>query len=206
VAEAHTGELPPGTKACVVCGEPINVAATKCIHCQSEQGHWIRRLGMSTSVLSLLVALVAVLGFAIPVVQKALSHDDSDLVFAYQRTDKDGFISVLASNLGTRPGSIVNGSVIVRGGQPSNPLAARVRLYAFPPARRPGTPPAAVLIEPSKSLLLSLAPVEGDSSLLPPAPSKCILIISGTNFRGQHYATSIDDIECADLLPPASIK
>ena len=58
----HLGELPEGTKRCIVCGEPINLAARKCVHCSSEQAAIRQKLGFSTNFLSMSVALVSVLG------------------------------------------------------------------------------------------------------------------------------------------------
>jgi hypothetical protein len=104
LAEAHVGELPPGTKACVVCGEPINIVASRCIHCQSEQG-WIRRVGVSTTVLSLAVALVSVLAVAVPALKETLTTKNSHLVFSIQGASA-GTVYVLVSNQGIRPGSV----------------------------------------------------------------------------------------------------
>jgi hypothetical protein len=91
-------------KPCGVCAEPIRLAAKNCRHCGSYQGRW-SRLGLSAAVLSLLVALVSALGFAIPIVKDALTTRDSHLVAAFQGITPYG-ISVLVSNLGTSPGSI----------------------------------------------------------------------------------------------------
>lgn len=79
MAETHIGELPPGTKRCKVCAEPINISAKKCIHCQSDQ-EWTSRLGFSATVLSLLVALITVLTAAIPVIRDAITPRDLGLL------------------------------------------------------------------------------------------------------------------------------
>jgi predicted nucleic acid-binding Zn ribbon protein len=110
MAQAYVGPLPDGTKHCRVCSEPINVAAQKCIHCQSEQAEWRRRLSLSTSVLALLIALIAVLTASIPVLKEAITAKDSHLIFSFQGAS-DQSISVLVSNQGIRPGTVHFGTV-----------------------------------------------------------------------------------------------
>lgn len=105
MATAHVGELPEGTKRCVVCGEPINIEARKCIHCTSEQWWWRRNVLMSSTVLSLLVALVAVLGALIPPLKEAFTAKNSSLIFSYQAGDRNQLV-VFVSNTGTRAGSL----------------------------------------------------------------------------------------------------
>ena len=99
------GELPKGLKQCTVCKEPINEQATRCIHCDSEQDFWRRRLGFSSTVLSLMVALVTVLTAAIPVVKNAFTTQDSNIGVSFQAAN-DHEISIKASNAGIRAGSI----------------------------------------------------------------------------------------------------
>ena len=93
MSEAHVGPLPEGMKHCRVCAEPINKAAQKCIHCQSEQSTWRQRLGFSSTVLALLIALISVLSSAVPVFERALTPKDSHLSFAYlgatEKVDSD---------------------------------------------------------------------------------------------------------------------
>lgn len=105
MAEAHVGPLPEGTKHCRVCAEPINKVAQKCIHCQSEQNRWRQRLGFSSTILSLLVALVAVLTAAVPVFKEALTPKNSSLSFSFVGATHQS-IGVIASNSGTRPGAV----------------------------------------------------------------------------------------------------
>jgi hypothetical protein len=105
MAKIHLGDIPEGTKRCIVCFEPINVQARRCIHCQSDQLSTLRRLGLSTTVLSLLVALVSVLSFAVPVITAALTPSNSDLVASFQAADGVR-LDVIVSNKGTRPGTV----------------------------------------------------------------------------------------------------
>jgi predicted nucleic acid-binding Zn ribbon protein len=105
MSEAHVGPLPEGMKHCRVCAEPINKAAQKCIHCQSEQSTWRQRLGFSSTVLALLIALISVLSSAVPVFERALTPKDSHLSFAYLGATEDS-IGILVSNSGNRPGAV----------------------------------------------------------------------------------------------------
>jgi hypothetical protein len=87
-----------------VCAEPIKKAARKCIHCDSYQD-WHANIGMSSTVLSLLVALVSVLTAAIPVVKDAFTPKNALLTATFQGANSDR-LSVLFTNQGTRPGSV----------------------------------------------------------------------------------------------------
>ena len=159
MAVAYTGDLPLGTKPCVVCAEPINAAATKCIHCQSEQGILRRRVGMSSTVLSLLVALVSVTGVVVPSLIKLLSVSDSDLHFTIAGTATNT-IFALVSNDGPMTGAAGMLQLIVNGG--------RLNIFLTPPNDIP------VLVEPGKAVLIkfhwdkrgpSVIPMEGECSL-----------------------------------------
>lgn len=109
MAEAHIGPLPEGTKHCLVCAEPINKKAWRCIHCQSELGAWRRRLSFSSTVLALLVALVSVVGTTAPPIIEALKPKKS-ILFAIQGFDKEGIV-IFASNPSLRQ-SIINGAAL----------------------------------------------------------------------------------------------
>jgi hypothetical protein len=87
-----------------LCGQEIAESAIKCPHCSGYQGKWFF-LNLSTPVLSLLVALVSVLSFSAPLLLNAFAIPKSDVrvVFQYFR---DGTAYFVATNPGTRPGSI----------------------------------------------------------------------------------------------------
>ncbi len=89
---------------CIVCREQIKAGARKCIHCDSYQD-WREYFNFSGSVLAWLVALVSVITLSLPVIKNALQKDNSNVVLAFQGIE-EGYISLIASNLGTRPGSI----------------------------------------------------------------------------------------------------
>jgi len=94
------------TKACRVCASQINSAAKKCIECDSYQD-WRGALGISSNILSLLVALIAVLTAAVPVLTKALTPDKSDVRVSIQVLS-DQNLSIFVSNTGNRPASLNN--------------------------------------------------------------------------------------------------
>jgi hypothetical protein len=81
-------------KPCKVCGEAIKRSARKCIHCDSYQD-WHANIGMSTTVLSLLVALVAVLTPAVPVMKTTFSSKNSSLSFSLQGVDETLLVFLL---------------------------------------------------------------------------------------------------------------
>jgi len=112
-------EPAPTMKQCSTCAEPIRVEAKKCIHCGSYQS-WRGRINFSATVLSLLVALIAVIGTTAPVIRNLFTPSEaafrfSDPVFG------QGTISVTATNIGAQPARL-DWTVITipqkTGGQP----------------------------------------------------------------------------------------
>jgi hypothetical protein len=151
MAETHIGELPPGTKRCKVCAEPINVSAKRCIHCQSDQG-WASRLGFSATVLSLLVALITVLTAAIPVIKDALTPRNSGLTASFQGADPVG-VHVLVSNDGIRPGSVKFGDWrVARSSSMAQDLLGISFFISSPQAASDRT------VDPGKSKVFSFVP------------------------------------------------
>lgn len=63
-------------KKCLVCKKNIEDGATKCVYCGSHQ-NWKRHLALSTTVLSLFVALASVLAVGIPPIIKTLHREKS---------------------------------------------------------------------------------------------------------------------------------
>jgi len=89
---------------CIVCKEKVRFGARKCIHCDSFQD-WREYFSFSSSILAWLVALVSVISLALPLVKDVFKKENSRVVLALQGIE-DGYIALIASNLGTRPGSI----------------------------------------------------------------------------------------------------
>jgi hypothetical protein len=207
MAATHVGELPEGTKRCRVCAEPINEQATKCIHCQSDQ-NWKSRLGLSSTILSLLVALIAVIGAVGPIIVKSLTPEDSHLMGAFHGADR-GLIHLLISNGGTRPGSVKPGGWVTLPDGKKQAIG-----MTFP------TVPAERVVEPGKSSLVSFAVLptirEGEGFLSTPGRRRddtvggiqvtetfpdrgsCFVSPEVTDFTGVHHTLSIN-VSCKEL-------
>jgi hypothetical protein len=72
-------------KPCALCGMEIPLGALKCSHCDSFQD-WRKHLPFSSTVLSLLVALLSVLTVAAPALEKLFAPSDERI-----RVDVTGF-------------------------------------------------------------------------------------------------------------------
>jgi predicted nucleic acid-binding Zn ribbon protein len=171
MVEAHVGALPEGMKRCKVCAEPINHDARKCIHCQSEQGKFRSRLGFSATVLSLLVALIAVLTSAIPAIVDVFTPKNSSLTVSVHGLTFER-LAILVSNKGVRPGS-VTGAGIRFGNE--------IVLLDF-------VQTAPVLIKPGESMLIYLDAQRGSFPEGPADGRRCALTVSHTDFTGQQDA------------------
>ena len=112
---------------CRVCKEPIQIGALICNVCKSRQD-WRRHVTVSSSVLSLLVALVSVTGIAIDDIVAALRSKKSDIRVTVIRTrehetvrnylpDRKFDIQLYVANVGYRRGAI--GRVQMKSVDPS---------------------------------------------------------------------------------------
>ena len=115
-------------KPCRVCGEDINITARKCIHCNSFQD-WRVYLGLSTSVLSLLVALVSVVALSTPIIKDAIQPKNSQVTLKFQYYNRDT-INLIMSNPGNRPGGIGEARFDVSG--PIDPESPNKRGFGVP--------------------------------------------------------------------------
>ena len=97
------------TKPCSTCAEPIRLAAKKCVECDSYQD-WRRHFSVSTIVLSLLVALLAVMGPAISSIKNALHIPRADPKIALSSVEPN-VVSLLISNGGDSSASISKGRI-----------------------------------------------------------------------------------------------
>jgi hypothetical protein len=184
MAGAHVGELPPGTKPCKICREPINSEARKCIHCQSSQS-FLSGLAVSATMMSLLVALVSVLSAAVPAMRSLLTPVNSDLVFVPQGVTAQT-VSVLVSNRGIRPGSLRSGAVELDNG-------ALLQLHICDlPKNEPR------IIDAGKTELVRMY---SSAQLESPADAKeCLLGIINTDFRGVDRRDTVK-LHCGNVLP-----
>jgi len=180
----HVGDLPEGTKRCVICAEPINESSQKCIHCGADQNRVRQRIGLSGNVLSMMVALVSVLGVVVPLLIKSATPDDSHLIFSLQHaTDSELF--VIVSNQGAEPGTVATATLQLKGGK-------NVRL-------RSSLPAPVEVIDSKKSVLLRFHKFTFDGQHVRPdfvfdAPKDalCILAFDATTFRGERLASVIE--------------
>jgi hypothetical protein len=88
---------------CTTCLEPIWIGAKKCTHCDSYQD-WRRFLNFSSTVLALMVSLVAVTTTGVPIIWEVLKGRDSDIRIATPSIE-NGRVYVLATNFGKKPGT-----------------------------------------------------------------------------------------------------
>jgi predicted nucleic acid-binding Zn ribbon protein len=199
MADVHVGPLPEGTKHCRVCAEPINQQAQKCIHCQGDQGGWRRRLGLSTTVLSMLVALISVLTALIPVLKDAFTPLNSNLYWSLQGLD-DKSLSVLVANQGVRAGSVSQFGLKVVGPKDEKVMSvccARREMYV-PLRPAEGINHSAFMVPSGGGLILEFVPDSAKKeSTYPDVDSFirrgeiCSLEAAFTDFLGQTSAKSI---------------
>jgi hypothetical protein len=192
MAGIHVGELPDGTKRCVVCAEPINAAAVKCVHCGGDQTVIRQRIGVSTNVLSMMVALVSVMGVVVPLLIQSATPDDSSLIFSLQyATDKELF--VIVSNQGKEPGTVATAHLLLKDGK-----SVQLRSSEFAPVE---------VVDPKKSILLRFHKFVFEGKHVPPefvfeAPTDrpCLLSLDVTSFRGERSAPVIER-PCGEFAP-----
>jgi len=106
---------------CKICKEEIRRNAVICSHCKSFQ-NWRRHLGLSSSFLSILLALISVITVFVTVLANTTIKNDSDIdssVISWQRTffNNQGKIvqvlvtDIFVTNSGKKPGIIKTFSV-----------------------------------------------------------------------------------------------
>ncbi len=103
-------------KKCKICKENISRNVVVCPHCNSFQ-NWRRHLGLSSTFLSILLALISVLTVFITVASNSMTKNDSDIdasVVSWQRVffNKQGEMAqvlatdIFVTNNGKKPGAI----------------------------------------------------------------------------------------------------
>ncbi|CAN5470221.1 hypothetical protein BH10PSE5_BH10PSE5_18910 [soil metagenome] len=97
---------------CRTCRETIKPGAQKCIHCGSSQG-WQRHLGLSSSILALLIALISVTQSAVLVLVRAYQGDRSRLSMKLLTAD-GRLLNLVAANGGNRPGKVAYGEMTIK--------------------------------------------------------------------------------------------
>lgn len=137
----------PATKPCRVCGEDIKASAQKCIRCDSYQD-WRGRLGLSSTVLALLVALISVITNGVPIISAAFEAKIVPLKFVFQdvfsRAERANgaerltqIASVWIYNAGTQPAFVSGLGLSINGAKGGNWYSGGVVLDSDKPATSP---------------------------------------------------------------------
>jgi predicted nucleic acid-binding Zn ribbon protein len=174
-------EATPPKVPCPVCAEPISPAAKKCIHCESFLDAR-RHLHFSSTVLALLVALVSVVTTALPVVQKALTPDDSDLNLVFL----PGGLTVMATNSGTKAGIIEAGLLLIGLAGSKMPPYSMILAVA-------GSDAGATFVPPGQSKRIRFESLDYSPQQVPDeiqsfnqlALARCTLVIDVIEHRGK---------------------
>jgi hypothetical protein len=136
----------------------------------------------------MLVALIAVLTAAIPVVKDALTPKNSALSFAYQGSRATA-IAILASNQGVRPGSVIFAKMNV-----GNLLKDISLTVSDSPA---------VIIEPGRSVLLEFHVAGVQKKIVDEEDainSQCVVNVVSIDFAGTANGNDVV-VSCTRLVP-----
>ena len=170
------------TKACLTCGERIAASARKCVHCEAYQD-FRKHLPFSSTILSLIVALVAVVSQAAPAIRSIFHVRRSEISYAIQVV---GYrrLKILAVNDGERSGSISSGLIGVKGGN----LSGLTLLNGG------GT----VLLPPNSSSILEYVSLDY-VKMNPTSANKCFFFLVVSDQNGLVDPRRREDISCGHL-------
>jgi|GEM_PF-6322569 len=184
------GNSEPEKMRCRVCHEEIVAGAVKCIHCDSYQRPWRRRLDFSNTILALLVALVSVSGVMIPVILDACARKDSDVrVMFLSMSPHHDELWLLATNRGTRAAGISKVVLIEGSKQPRN---LRLESSRTLPAQATGE---VHLFSPDPRLPQLLPHGDG--------PKTCRIEVHVLNHRSQDPEVKAIEMPCLSHNPSA---
>lgn len=182
------------TKPCRVCSEEIKKSAIKCVHCDSYQD-WRSKLTFSSTVLSLLVALVSVLTAAIPVFKDAITPKNSSLTLAFQGANANT-LSLLVANQGIRPGSITTPVKLLLTNGKKDKGTVIVYLIPFGPSEG-----SAHIVEPGKSALIEYSSTTYPTTWNPfDYRAQCFIEVQFTDFFGNTHPAQTE-ASCEQLVP-----
>jgi hypothetical protein len=123
VAKHQNSNAPTATRPCPVCGEDIKRVALYCVHCGSYLD-WRRVFNFSPIQVSLLIALISVIGAYLPKIADLFTANNSQFIISFQDADAST-LSFLVSNIGVRPGSFLGvGSLAIAGNE-----SGKIRYY-----------------------------------------------------------------------------
>lgn len=174
------------TKPCTMCRESIPLDAKKCRHCQSDQ-RWLGRLGDWSLILSLLIALIAVIGAVAPIVKAAITPADARFEFGDVEVQPDAVI-VRAKNVGGASAQIETAVITVPQRSAGQPY-----IYALGADR-----PADIAPGENRLLRFTFDRKEYDAPTVTAADSPCEIEIFDA-----HRRVSCDEVRTlGTALPP----
>jgi hypothetical protein len=187
MTESSAQNTTSDTKLCKVCAEKIQSAARVCIHCSNYQD-WRAELSVSSTILSLLVALSSVLTVGVPVISRALTPKNSNLLVNVQGYTDDGVI-VLVTNLGIRPGTIGTSAeyFMMNPAYPGNSVSMLLFSDAAPH-----------IVGPSKSELLNFRVTEKSDKKTLYYATECVLSVGILDFYAKQSIVDLS-VSCKNF-------
>lgn len=176
------------TKACRVCAEDIKPAARKCVHCDSYQD-WRSGLGFSSTILSLLIALISVATALLPVIKTTFFEVRNSRITISPQRFSENTLSAFISNVGNRPGVVGSAGIVE-----VTPKDGAPRGYHFD-ALGSSDP---VLVPAGSSILMNFMWTSSQRPQISPENLTCHLIMSATAFDGSDSYPRIP-FSCAKL-------
>ncbi len=171
---------------CRTCCEEIADGAKKCTHCGSFQ-NYRRFFTISSTALSLLIALLSVSGLVLPNLIDAMKHPEAEVTFTIAHADSDR-IWVLAKNAG-RTAAILNDVWLIAPGENDEPHYLHYTVVCF--GRSNG------YLEPGMDNLIIMA-AAGHHRMEQPAP-----YYSSNEYRVRGFFSSTSGIRgSVDLTEP----
>jgi hypothetical protein len=171
------------SKPCAVCGEKIATVALKCIHCESYQD-FRRYSPLSSTILSLIIALISVATLAVPILKKTFQGENSEILISTV-IPEDRKVSVFVSNSGTRPGAIIEAFMDISGlFDVKNYQMFQLRLEENLPVLVGPGKHERVILERNKGALIDLKP-DGNFQT-----AKCDLYVKSIDFHGKTMSYS----------------
>lgn len=101
------------SRHCIDCKQVVLAGQKKCAVCGSFQD-WRRYLSVSSTLLSLLVALISVTGVVAPILKDTLTREESAVVTRVS-SGKNGQIRLVAQNAGSAAGFLGDVRIITDG-------------------------------------------------------------------------------------------
>ena len=142
-------------------------------------------IGISTTVFSLIVALLSVLASTAPTLKETFGSKNADMNFTFHGASED-YIAILVHNSGSRPGTFREAMLF--GG---TALAAQLEIRPNP------VPEFAKIVEPGKVEIIhvrSKDTIPEDTNV----DGTCWLTVDFTDFLG-HALSKRQDVDCIQL-------